>query len=257
MPKISDILNYLESFANPSYQEDWDNSGCQIVFDKICKGILLCMDVKDVDIDFALENDINLIISHHPFLFKAIKEINASSYKGKIIEKAIKNDISIYSSHTALDLSQDGVTKAMALRLGIKDYSGLSEGEKGYYGGYGRLEMPCSFDSLIDLVKAAFNPDFIKVYGRSKNEFKNIAWCGGAGSDFVLDAIQKSADAYITGDISYHFGQTAYENNLCLIDIGHFSSEFPVLEHLKKKIESKFELPIHISKNNLFLLNNF
>ena len=98
---IKDIIDEIEKIAPISWQESYDNSGLLLGrVDKICNGVFVCLDLTLESLDKAIENKCNLIISHHPFIFNPIKQIDFSTVRGKIIEIAIKNDITIYSSHT-------------------------------------------------------------------------------------------------------------------------------------------------------------
>ncbi|MDD2961615.1 MAG: Nif3-like dinuclear metal center hexameric protein [Muribaculaceae bacterium] len=122
MPKINDIINAIEIVAPRYLQEDYDNAGLQIGDISIeANAALLCIDVTEDIIDEAISKNCNLVISHHPLLFKGIKSITLSDATGRIINKAIKNDIAIYSAHTNLDNAWGGVSHDIAHRIGLSD----------------------------------------------------------------------------------------------------------------------------------------
>lgn len=118
--RVQDITNYLESIAPKQYQESYDNSGLIVGHpnDEIT-GVLICLDSIEAIIDEAIENNCNLIIAHHPIVFSGIKRFNGNSYIERVIIKAIKNDIAIYSYHTNLDNAQKGVNSMIAEKLNL------------------------------------------------------------------------------------------------------------------------------------------
>ena len=125
--KISEIISLIEEIAPISLQEEYDNAGMQ-VGDKNneATGALLCIDVTEDIVDEAIEKGLNLIISHHPLLFKGLKSITGKNYIERVVIKAIKNDISIYSAHTNLDNAHGGVNFKIAEKLNLKNIQILS-----------------------------------------------------------------------------------------------------------------------------------
>ena len=115
---IRELIEILNKEIPEIDQENWDNSGSQLGNkDNEIKGIILCMDILDETIDYAIENDCNLIISHHPFFFNNIKSLTNDSIKGEKAYKLIKNDIYVYSLHTSFDLYKE--VKFLLLKLKI------------------------------------------------------------------------------------------------------------------------------------------
>lgn len=243
----------LEDSLKLKKQEDWDNSGLQIVnLDDDIKTIMLTLDMDLKASNHAKDNNVDLIIAHHPFLFGSIKSIDLNSQDGKIIKTLIHNNIHLYSMHTNLDMADMGVNKALAEKMNIRNLSVLHEiNEDGSgYGGIGDVEE----DGIMEFakkVKQSLNCSMVKLYAPDKNAIINkAAFCGGSGSDFIYDAIKKGAQVYITGDIKYHQAQSAMKNNLCIIDAGHFNTEFPVLESIKTIIEKQSDINVMIYETN-------
>ena len=128
--KLIEIIEYLEIVAPLSYQEPYDNSGLLVGDINVnIKSILTCLDCTEDVIDEAINNDCNLIISHHPIIFKPIKKLTNSTYNERVIFKAIKNNISIYSMHTNLDNIEGGVSFILARKLGLLDTDILKKKE--------------------------------------------------------------------------------------------------------------------------------
>ena len=122
--KVSDIATCIEEIAPLSLQEDYDNAGWQ-VGDKYSEatGALLCIDVTEEVVDEAISLGVNLIISHHPLLFKGVKSLTGKNYVERTVIKAIQHNISIYASHTNLDNAWSGVNFKMAEKLGLTNLS--------------------------------------------------------------------------------------------------------------------------------------
>lgn len=122
MPKIKDILDYLENWAPPSYQEDYDNSGLITGNDQdALKGIIIALDCTEKVVDEAIRKGCNLIVAHHPIVFRGLKKLTGKSYIERTVIKAIKNDIAIYAIHTNLDHIVSGVNSKIAAQLGLTD----------------------------------------------------------------------------------------------------------------------------------------
>ena len=120
--KLKELCSYLESVVPLSFQEGYDNSGLQIgVPDKEISSALLTLDVTEEVLDEAINTGCNLIISHHPLIFNGIKRITGSSFTERIIVKAIKEEIAIYSAHTNLDVLSFGVSRKMAKKLNLEN----------------------------------------------------------------------------------------------------------------------------------------
>ncbi|NDV82598.1 Nif3-like dinuclear metal center hexameric protein [Bacteroides sp. 51] len=128
--KIKEIVSALERFAPLPLQDGFDNAGLQIgLTDAETTGALLCLDVTEAVVDEAIALGCNLIISHHPLIFKGYKSFTGKDYVERCIMKAIKNDMVIYSAHTNLDNAQGGVNYKIAEKIGLKNLRFLSEKE--------------------------------------------------------------------------------------------------------------------------------
>ena len=120
--KIKEIVRALERFAPLPLQDGFDNAGLQLgLTDAETTGALLCLDVTEPVIDEAIATGCNLIIAHHPLLFKPVKSITGKGYVERCILKAIKNDIVIYAAHTNLDNANRGVNFRIAEKIGLKN----------------------------------------------------------------------------------------------------------------------------------------
>ncbi len=125
--KLSQLTTFLETLAPLAYQEDYDNSGLIIgSVDKEISGALISLDCTEAVVDEAIEKGFDIIISHHPIIFKGLKKLNGKNYVERVVMKAIKHDIAIYAIHTNFDHVLNGVNAKICQKLGIKGYSILS-----------------------------------------------------------------------------------------------------------------------------------
>lgn len=253
---IEDIKNYMESWAKNDYQLSWDNSGSQVEFKDFTKSVVLAMDVTDKVIDKAIETESKLIISHHPMFFSGNKNIIEGTYLGDNIIKLIKNNISVFSYHTSMDVADDGVNDTLFEKLNLKGKSVLTYEEEKAMGLVGDFESAYSLEELDKFLKEKLQVKKIKYYGRNNRKIKKVAILGGSGADFIDIAKSNGVDAYITSDIKYHDGQRAYEEDLILIDLGHFYSERIILPKIKKRLEKNFrKLDFYIQEESSFELD--
>ena len=134
MVKIYEITEYLEQIAPPAYQEDYDNAGLLVgdIFVSV-RGILICLDSTEKVIEEAIQKGCNLIIAHHPIIFKGLKKITGTNYIERAVIKALKNDIAIYAIHTNLDNIVNGVSNTLAEQLELTDLKILKPGESIQY----------------------------------------------------------------------------------------------------------------------------
>lgn len=236
--KIREIIGALEEFAPLALQDGYDNAGLQIGLaeDADASGALLCLDVTEEVIDEAIRNGCNMVVSHHPLLFRPLKSIAGRDYIERCVIKAMKNDITIYSAHTNLDSAMGGVNYKIAEKLGLHSIEWLSE-KSGYNAGegvVGSLPKVMSSKEFVAMVKETFNVDCIRFNNSNVERVERVALCGGSGAFLIPNAEAKKVDAFITGEIGYHrfFGH----DDILLLELGHFESEQFTLEILESVI---------------------
>lgn len=238
MTSTEKIIEYIRKIAPEEFQEDWDNSGYQVRIKNETDKVILCMDVTDRVIDRAIETGSKLIISHHPMIFTGVKRIDEDSYLGKNIIKLIENKISVYSSHTSLDVSDRGVNVALADAIGLPIVENFAMTDTTTIGYVLRNNIG---DEIYERLK-----DLGAIFYGKKVPVEKIAIVGGAGMSYFDEAIAKGVDMFITGDVKHHDGQRAYEENISLVDLTHYGSEKFVLNKLKDLLEEKFTIEMEI-----------
>ena len=232
--KIKEIINALERFAPLPLQESYDNAGLQIglTAEQEASGALLCLDVTEEVIREAIDLGCNLIISHHPLLFRPLKRVTEATQVERCVRLAIQNDIAIYSAHTNLDNAEDGVNYRIAEKLGLVDVQMMQPhlvrvGERQVTAGSGLVGyLPGPEDSLAFLqrIKDVFRIECLQHNELLQRPIETVALCGGAGAFLLDEAIRLEADAFLTGEMSYHqfFG---HEQEIQLAVMGHYQSE--------------------------------
>ncbi len=247
--KIREIIGALEEFAPLSLQDSYDNAGLQIGLteDVDATGALLCLDVTEEVLDEALGRGCNMVVSHHPLLFRPCKSITGADYVERCVMKAIKNDIVIYSAHTNLDNAKDGVNYRMAGKLGLRSIEVLDpkqDADGTGAGVIGSLAEPMEKEDFIAMVKEVFDADCVRYNSWMGERVERVALCGGSGAFLMSKAAKRGADVFITGEVGYHrfFG---HEDELMLMEIGHYESEQYTLEILREIISKAApELPV-------------
>lgn len=225
--KIADIIAEIETYAPLNLQESYDNSGYMCgSHETSVKGVLLAIEITERVVDEAIEKGCNLIISHHPIIFKGIKSLSTDNYVNRPLIKAIKNDITIYAAHTNIDSVSNGVSMTIAQRLGLNNLRVLDPKDNlgNGLGLIGELPDTTNTVKLLHDIKRIFNCNIVKHSELCHPQVKRVAVCGGAGAEFIEHAIQEKADIYITGDIKHHDWYRA-EGKIVIADIGHYESE--------------------------------
>lgn len=243
MVKVSDIAAAIEEFAPKSLQESYDNTGLQVGDPQMgVTAALLCLDITEEILDEAIQRQCNLVITHHPLIFHGLKEITGRTAIERIVVKAIRNNIAIYSAHTNLDSAWEGVSHEMAHMLDIRDLQVLEpkdfEGNTGL-GVIGNVK-PTPKLEFLRKVKETFGVKALRFSEQSPQlVVKRVALCGGAGASLIGDAVKTGADAIITGDVKYH-DFTAYGLDIIIADIGHYESELCACKIFSRIIRDKY-----------------
>ena len=245
--KARQVADIIESFAPLDTQESWDNAGFCIGSPSAeVKGVMVGFDCTPALIDEAVAAGCNMIVTHHPLIFKGVKKIDPESFTGAAIVSAIKHDMVVYAAHTNADKAADGVSWLMAGKLGLQDVQPLGEDGLGVVG-----NLPRAVDSktFIDMVKKAFCLPFVRCSKPLPTPVRRVAMCGGAGGSMIEEAQAAGADAYLCGDISYHNFFTAA--GFMLLDVGHYDSDIDIVEKLFGLLSEKIQtFAVRRTQNN-------
>lgn len=257
---ITAIVQAVEEYAPRALQESWDNTGWQIspqaVTSGQCSGVMLCLDVTPAVVAEARSRGCNLIISHHPLLFRGPRTIDGSTPGQRALVDAIRAGIAVYSSHTALDSAPGGVSHHLGTLLSLTDMRPLSPSHADPSAGLGIIgTLPgpgITLPTLIDRVKQVYRQPALRVTPGPACDpalspatdvasplIHTIALCSGSGGEFITDAISAGADAYITSDVRYH-DFLDHGRDIIIVDTGHFESEICTKSIFSHIISQKF-----------------
>lgn len=250
---LKDLIKNIENKYPLDLAYSWDNVGLIVGdLDKKINKIMVSLEANENVIDEAINKNVDIIITHHPFIFSKMNKITTSDLKGKLLYKLIRNDIAVYSMHTNFDVSIDGLNDYFMEIMNFKNIEILDLNEKGC--GLGRisnLDKELTLLELCKLVKDKFNVKKLNFCGDKNSKIKRVAVVTGSGSDMVKICIEKNVDVLITGDVKYHQAQDIVDLGFNLIDCGHFESEDIFKDCMSGFLKENFNIEIIKSEINL------
>ena len=224
--KLREVIAALEHLAPLRLQDEWDNSGLQVGFPEAeIDSVLVCLDITEAVVDEAIAAKCNLIVSHHPLIFKALRQVSDATYQQRCVVKALAAGISIYSAHTSLDNAPGGVNHRIAALLGLQKLRWLSprDGEDAGSGLVGELPASEPDAAFLARVQRTFGVECLQHSALDGRQVRRVALCGGAGAFLLHDAVCAGADCFISGEFHYH---DYFENQgVLLAELGHYQSE--------------------------------
>lgn len=342
------VFKAMERWAPKQYAYDWDNVGLQVGSRKdSTTGVLVTLDVTEAVVDEAIEQKANIIIAHHPMIFSPLKSVDFDTIKGRLVKKLIEHEITVYASHTNLDIAEGGVNDLLSDAIGLKNIKpllpthteslvklvvftpepyaeqvvdALSKAGAGHIGNYshctfqspgegtfkplegtnpfigtqdkiehvdeikvetivrekdlskvieemkkahpyeevaydvvslknkgetvglgriGTLDETMTLAAFIELVKERYDVDHLRFIGDQAQAITKVAVLGGSGEKFIQHAIHAGADAYVTGDITFHPAQDAALEGLAIVDPGHYIEKI-MKQATKDYIQAEF-----------------
>ena len=237
--RLREIIAALERLAPLRLQDEWDNSGLQVGFpDSEISGVLVCLDVTEEIVSEAAARGCQLIVSHHPLLFKPLRQVSDTTYQQRCVVRALSEGISIYSAHTSLDNAPGGVNHKIASLLGLQDLRWLQpkEGEDAGSGLVGELPQPETDSAFFARVKRVFGVQCLRHSAPDGRQIRRVALCGGAGAFLLRDAVRAGADCFLSGEFHYH---DYFENGgVLLCELGHYQSEQYTQDLLQEYLEA-------------------
>ncbi len=230
--KIKEIYDFLDEIAPFSTAAEWDNTGlCIGSLEKPVSKVLLALDVTHEVIRKANEWGAELVLTHHPLMFAPVSSID----EGSVLCEAVRSCKTYISSHTCLDIAQNGVNDCLASAVGINN---IHSTEQDIFLKIGEIE-PATADAFAEEIKASLGGAV--TYTDSGRVIKKVAICSGSGGDLVAAAAQAGADALLTGEAKHHHYLEANALGISLFSAGHFETENVVLDYLKTALKEKFE----------------
>ena len=221
---IKEVVSIIESIAPLQNAYEWDNSGLQIKCSERVSNILITLDVTPHTVKEAIENGCDMILSHHPLIFAAMKSADMDKYTDSIAMQLIKNDISLYCAHTSFDRAQGGLNDALAQSLGLLDIVTIEEQGEGLLR-IGRLEKLLNPKELAGRVKEALSCRYVCLTDVDPGKIEMVGVIGGSGGDFAAAAKEHGAQALITGEAKHSHHLEAKGLGILIVEAGHYDTE--------------------------------
>ena len=239
---VADVWNFLEQMAPFRTQLAFDNAGLLVgSADRPVHAVGVALDATRETVARAVEQGIDLLVTHHPVIFDPLRCVPADS----VVYQLIRNNIAVISAHTNLDAAVGGVSDALAQRLGLTNVAALalpdSEGLPPM-GRVGHLDHPMDGNEFARFVARQLHTRC--KFTACAAPITTVAVCGGAGADLLEPAAACGARAVVTGEVKHHQFLRAAELGVCLVEAGHFETEAPVVDVLVQRLAPLCAVPV-------------
>lgn len=255
MTKVTDIVERLRRSFPENIASQGDPVGMQIGdINAPVKKVMTTLDVRPEVVQEAIENGVDLIISHHPVMFRPAKNLDFSNPQYAMYGQIIKHGITVYSIHTNSDKAQNGSSDWQAEELGLTDIEPFCPDEDGIaIGRKGKLPKTLSAYDFAYYVKEKMNIKMARLITADNNkQISTVGFICGDGGKYWHRALDENLDAFITGDIYYHVGHDIISSGLTVVDPGHYTEKlfkYKVYDLLKKwNNEEKWNIEVKLSE---------
>ena len=242
MITVKEINEILSKAAPRTLSEEWDNDGVMLCENqnKPVKKVLVMLEVTPDGITAAEKGSYDLIVTHHPFVFRPFKCLTGSDYMN--FSRLMQKNIAVLSYHTRLDSALGGVNDTAAELLDLSEVTPFG-GENGQCGRIGSLPEPLTPEAFAAVLKETFGSTSVRAsfFKTPDKKICRVAFVGGAGKNFFYDAYAAGADAFVTGEAAHNTFIDCKELDMCLFDLGHYFTENPVCERIRAMLSEAFE----------------
>ncbi|MBQ2897547.1 MAG: Nif3-like dinuclear metal center hexameric protein [Clostridia bacterium] len=240
--KLQKIIDIIESIAPTEAACEWDNVGLMIGdVNSDIKSIVISLDFDENSLKTAIKHNANLILTHHPAIFKPLDRITDN-----LIIETIKNGINVYSAHTNFDCAIGGVNYALADKLEMYNCEQFGMMR------VGKIDEDL-LKNVIERTKKALSTKGVRFVGDLNRKIRKIAVLGGSGGDFIEEAFSLGCDLLVTGECKYNQAQLAHNIGLCIVEAGHFETEYPAMKNLADALRKRIDIDvIETQPNNVF-----
>ena len=238
--KCSELIKQLNTLCPKDYAMPWDNPGLIAGdADQDIRTVYIALDATDAVVADAIEAGADFILTHHPLVFGAMKQINTDNFIGRRLVRILQNHMCCFAMHTNFDVR--GMADLNSQQLGLQNaqvllVTGERDGCPEGIGRVGELPRPMRLGELSGLVKKAMGLPALRCYGNEKQVVRRAAVSGGSGKSVVADAVRAGAEVLITGDIDYHTAIDAAAQGLLILDAGHYGTESVFIPYMAQKL---------------------
>ncbi|MDX1965459.1 MAG: Nif3-like dinuclear metal center hexameric protein [Pirellulales bacterium] len=246
MSTIADFVEFFARHTPPRLAADWDNVGL-LVGDatRQVSRVLTCLTVTDATVQEAIDMGANLLISHHPFPFKAEKRWTADTTTGRLLLALIEHKIAVYSPHTAFDSAELGINQQLATRLGLTGIQPLAPDPTEPTSGIGRQGNAPPVTTLGDLAATAcqqLSLSSAHIVGDPARPVTRVGVGCGAADELLGIAMRLGCDCFVTGEARFHTALAAAANQMTMLLLGHYASERFAVEELARVLGKEFTM---------------
>jgi dinuclear metal center YbgI/SA1388 family protein len=246
VPTIQDLLDILQQITPTHLAADWDNVGLLVGNPRQeVHHVLVALDPLEALLDQARDNGCDLIITHHPIIFRPLHSLRTDTPIGGFLARAVRETIGVIACHTNLDAIQNGVSDVLAHLLDMQEARPLIPAEGGCeatcgLGRIGTLPAPLPPEEFLGRLRQACAPPWILEAGGRPQQIHTVAVCGGSCSDLAETALRLGADVFVTAEVKHNIARWAEEAGLWLLDAGHFATEQPAMTVFRDTLRQRF-----------------
>lgn len=248
MIRLQEVVAFLRELAPPELAEVWDNVGLLVgdSADEV-RSVLTCLTLTPNVADEAIARSVQLVVTHHPVLFRPVQRLTAETSEGRMLLSLIRAGISVYSPHTSYDSAADGINAQLARLFDLRDVRPLrpkdslaNEAHPIGSGRWGFLPNATPLSELIACIKPSLRVSTVQFVGDLNRPVSKLGIACGAAADFLRDAAKLGCEALLTGEARFHSCLEAEAANIALILPGHFATERPAMEQLANVLRTRF-----------------
>ena len=254
--QTGEVLAFLREFAPPFLSESWDNTGLLIGREsREVSRIVTCLTLTPDVAQEAVEREAQLVVTHHPVLFRAVQQITDENPEGQMLLQLIEAGVAVYSPHTSYDSARSGINQQLAESFGLHsirplraaesvarpDVSSGNDPAAGLGSGrFGDLHEAISLAEFLERAKLALGVTNTQFVGSPARVVKRVGAACGAAAEFMLDAASEGCDVLLTGEARFHACLEARTLDIALVLPGHYATERPAMERLAKILGGQF-----------------
>lgn len=244
VPTVAEICERMREFAPPALAESWDNTGLILGRTGVeVSRLLTCLTLTEAVARESVDRGVQLVVTHHPLLFRAVKSVNESTVEGRIVLLLLEHGIAVYSPHTSFDSALQGINQSLAESLGLVEITPLrpyAGDQRVGAGRFGIIPVGLQFEEFLQKVKTVTGAEWLEYSASGPTEVRRVGIGCGAGGEFLADAVRAGCDTFLTGESRFHGVLEAESAGVNLILAGHYWSERPAVEWLATRLGSWF-----------------